>query len=147
HDDLGFVGQAEAHHHLLMCEHCRNGALTERLLDEEETWDPSGTPEAARTVGRAVEVLQERLLVARADQEKAEALCHELLAEPLPRQVARVAGGRRSASPAAAHRLLALADAGIADDPRRAEHLSELAATIAERLPRPWSGLEREALL
>jgi tetratricopeptide (TPR) repeat protein len=147
HDDLALVGHSEAHRHLLLCELCRNRAITDRLLAEDETWEESPPPETQRTARRAIEVLEERLEVAWEDRERAEELCVRILAEPRARQMLRASTDEGLASPAVADRLLALAEARCGSDPRQAEHLADLVAKIAERLPRPWSGLEREALL
>jgi tetratricopeptide (TPR) repeat protein len=147
HDDLALVGRSEAYRHLLFCEHCRNRAIADRLLAEDETWEEPPPRETQRTARRAIEVLEERLEVAWEDREQAEALCERLLAEPPARQALRASTERRLASPVVATRLVALAEARCGSDPRQAEHLASLVATIAERLPRPWSGLERESLL
>lgn len=138
--DLG-----EAYRHLLTCGRCRERALEARL-DDDETWDEALAAPIAATAGRTVAALHQRLTLAWADRDQATALSAELLTQSPGMRSAAVASDPRFASPAVGSLLLGRAEAATRDDPAETETLARLALEIADRLPVPWAGLEREAL-
>lgn len=146
-EDLGRLGQEATHRHLLLCRHCRKEAVGRATADLDESAELASDSPEGRTLGRAVAAMQERIGAAWADREKAEGLCAELLAHPAADRLTVLVGDARYSSPALAHRLLDEAEACAPADPKEADHLVALALVVARRLPLPWTGLEREALL
>jgi hypothetical protein len=154
---LGRAGQGEALRHLLACGRCRSRAvLPEADVDLDDTRSdlpaemPPPPPAASaielRLSGLAMAAMQRNLSAAFADRENAESLFRELLARPSEERFRAVAGDETFASPGLAHSLLDRAEALCPESPGEASHLAALALLIANRLPPPWTMLERESL-
>lgn len=111
---------------------------------------PTAPPFEFRLAGLTLQAMQRTLAAAFADRENAPALCQELLARPEEARLAALADDETFVSPGAGRTLLDRAEALFrphAEGPHEALHLCALAVAIGERLPKPWTGLERDSLL